>query len=388
MAGLAASLRTNGERLSRYRMNIATSVTAQDLEHIRSGLSAEIERLAGKKLLITGGAGFLGYYLVQAPLHWNEGAPPERRVHVTVFDNYVRGVPGWLEDLSGDPNLRLLKHDIARPLPEMEDYDYIIHAASIASPLFYRKYPIETMDANVNGLRYLLDYCRERADGGHPVEGMLFYSTSEIYGDPDPASIPTPETYRGSVSCTGPRACYDESKRYGETLCVNFANVHGVPVRTARPFNNYGPGLKITDKRVIPDFARDVLEGRDIVMLSDGRPTRTYCYVADAIIGYYKVLVRGRDGEAYNIGTESPEIAIRDLAERVIDLSRELFGYQGNLVRRTSSDPDYLVDNPNRRCPDIAKARAELDYEPAITLDEGLRRALLWYSENRDAEDA
>ena len=133
---------------------------------------------------------------------------------------------------------------------------------------------------------------------------MLFYSSSEIYGDPTPENIPTPETYRGNVSCTGPRACYDESKRYGETLCVNFARQHGLPIKVARPFNNYGPGLKITDGRVIPDFARNILDGTDIVMLSDGSAKRTFCYVADAVVGYYKILVKGRSGEAYNVGVE------------------------------------------------------------------------------------
>jgi UDP-glucuronate decarboxylase len=244
------------------------------------------------------------------------------------------------------------------------------------------------MDANVNGLRSLLDYCVERKRVGTPVSGFLFFSTSEIYGDPDPSNIPTAESYRGNVSCTGPRACYDESKRYGETLCVNFARTHGLPIRIARPFNNYGPGLKITDRRVIPDFARDVFAGRDIVMFSDGTPTRTYCYVADAIVGYYKVLMRGGDGEPYNIGTEAPEISIRELAERVVALSRELLGYRGRLIRRTSSDPDYLSDNPNRRCPRIDKARTETGYEPTMPLDEGLRRTLLWYRDNQKAEDA
>ena len=172
----------------------------------------------------------------------------------------------------------------------MEHFDWIIHAASIASPIYYRKYPIETMDANVNGLRNLLDYAVGEARSGREVRGFLFYSTSEIYGDPTAENIPTTETYRGSVSCTGPRACYDESKRYGETLCVNFARVFGLPVRVARPFNNYGPGLKITDRRVIPDFARDIVANQDVVMLSSGSPTRTFCYISDAIAGYYKVL--------------------------------------------------------------------------------------------------
>lgn len=366
----------------------ASVVLRQDLEYMCRGLHEELKMLSGKKLLITGGAGFLGYYLVQVPLHWNAGVKEPRQIRVTVFDNYVRGVPEWLENLRGDPKLNLVRHDVTGPLPAaMEDYDYIIHAASIASPMFYRKYPIETMDANVNGLRSLLDYCRTQERQGRPVSGFLFYSTSEIYGDPDPGNIPTPETYRGNVSCTGPRACYDESKRYGETLCVNFAQIHGLPIKIARPFNNYGPGLKITDRRVIPDFARDVLEGRDIVMLSDGSPTRTYCYVADAIIGYYKILVQGRSGEAYNIGTEAPEISIAELADRIVALSRHLFSYSGQVVRQSSPDPDYLTDNPNRRCPVITKARTELGYTPDISLDEGLRRSLLWYQENRHAED-
>lgn len=371
------------------RVATASDIVEQDLEHVCRGLSVEFESLAGKKLLITGGAGFLGHYLVQTPLYWNRTAEQSRKIEVTVFDNYIRGVPDWLEKLRGDPNLTLVKHDITAPLPAgMDDYDFVIHAASIASPIYYRKYPIETMDANVNGLRSLLDYCRDQQDRGKRVSGFLFYSTSEIYGDPDPANIPTTESYRGNVSCTGPRACYDESKRYGETLCVNFAEVHDLPVTIARPFNNYGPGLKITDRRVIPDFARDVLEGRDIVMLSDGSPTRTYCYVADAITGYYKILTRGRPGEAYNIGTEAPEISIAELAERIVEISRELFDYTGRVVRESSSDPHYLTDNPNRRCPVITKARTELGYSPDIPLDEGLKRSLIWYSDNRQAEDA
>jgi dTDP-glucose 4,6-dehydratase/UDP-glucuronate decarboxylase len=260
-------------------------------------------------------------------------------------------------------------------------FDYVVHAAGIASPTFYRRYPIETIDANVGGLRALLDHASARADGGQGLEGVLFFSSSEIYGDPSPEAIPTPEDYRGNVSCTGPRACYDESKRFGETLCVNFARSHGVPVTIARPFNNYGPGLRIDDERVIPDFARDILAGRDVVLLSDGSPTRTFCYVADAVCGYYAALTHGRRGEAYNIGTPEPEISIAGLAGRMVALGRELFSYSGQLVHGDSSDRDYLTDNPSRRCPDIAKARSELGYEPAVPLDEGLRRSLVWYAE-------
>ncbi|WP_269523430.1 NAD-dependent epimerase/dehydratase family protein [Coraliomargarita parva] len=367
----------------------ATDIVQEDLEFICRELEKEFKLLEGKKLLLIGGAGFLGYYLVQSILHLNTKLPAGSAVELTVYDNFIRGVPDWLTALEGDATLTLVKHDITHPLPEgMGAFDYIIHAASIASPTFYRKYPIETMDANVNGLRLILDYCMQMKDAGTPVSGLLYYSTSEIYGDPSPENIPTPESYRGNVSCTGPRACYDESKRYGETLCVNFAQQHGVPVRIARPFNNYGPGLKITDKRVLPDFARDVLAGRDIIMLSDGKPTRTFCYIADAIVGYFKILLVGRDGESYNIGIEQPEISMAELADRVVALSKELFGYTGQVVKQDSSDSAYLVDNPNRRCPVIDKARDELGYDPKIGPDEGLRRALIWYNDNSEAEEA
>jgi UDP-glucuronate decarboxylase len=365
----------------------AAEVVDRDLEDIHSRLKPEFRALAGGRLLITGGAGFLGYYLVQSVLHWNRSVPRPRRIHLTVLDNYARGMPSWLESAMDEPALDLLEHDVREPLPaSLPECDYVVHAASIASPTFYRRYPIQTMDANVDGLRRLLDHARLRTGRSRPVRGLLFFSTSEIYGDPDPANVPTPETYRGNVSCTGPRACYDESKRYGETLCVNFARVYGLPIRVARPFNNYGPGLKLADRRVIPDFARNVLEGKDIELLSDGSPTRTYCYVADAVVGYFKVLVRGEDGAAYNIGVDGPEISVAELAARMVHIAGELFGYRGEVVRRISSDPEYLTDNPGRRCPSIDKARSELDYHPEVSLDEGLRRTLLWYAEQRSAE--
>jgi UDP-glucuronate decarboxylase len=367
----------------------AADVVDADLEYIVERAGEELAELGGGRLLVTGGAGFLGYYLVRASLAWNRAVAAAERIAVTVLDSYARGVPGWLAESAASDGLRLIEHDVRFPLPDgLDDFEYVIHAAGIASPTYYRRHPIETMDANVVGLRSLLDRSVEASERGQPTKGFLFFSSSEIYGDPPAEHIPTAETYRGNVSCTGPRACYDESKRYGEALCVNFARQYGVPVAMARPFNNYGPGLKITDRRVIPDLARDVLEGRDVVLLSDGSATRTFCYVADAVVGYYKVLVKGRPGEPYNIGTEEPEISMAELAERVIATGRELVGYQGTVVRRTSSESEYLVDNPTRRCPQIAKARAELGYEPSIPLEEGLRRTLLWYAENRAGTDA
>lgn len=367
-------------------MKNAADVVAADLQYMVEALKPEWPKLAGRRLLVTGGAGFLGYYFTQAITHYNRSAPKGERVDLIVYDNFARGTPKWLEDLSKAGALRLIVHDMREPLPaDLGAVEYIVHGASVASPTYYRAHPIETMDANVSGLRHLLDYAHASAKTRNPVQGILFLSSSEIYGDPDPSHIPTREDYRGLVSCTGPRSCYDEAKRYGETLCVAFARQHGVPTRIARPFNNYGPGLKINDGRVLPDFARDVLAGRDMVMLSDGSATRTFCYTADAIVGYYKVLVRGGNGEPYNIGTETPEISVRQLADRVASAAARLFGYKGRVVARASADREYLVDNPNRRCPIITKAREQVGYRPTITFEDGLDRSLLWYRDNQEA---
>ncbi len=362
------------------------NVVLDDLESLSTRLSDVFRCLSGHELLILGGGGFLGHYLVQAPLHWNRANPESPPIRVSVHDSFRRGVPAWLDALD-DSALTIVERDVLSPLPtDMPRFSFVMHAASIASPTFYRRYPIETMDANVGGLRLVLDYAADRASSGEPLSGLLFFSTSEIYGDPDAANIPTPETYRGLVSCTGPRACYDESKRYGETLSVNYAQMHNVPVTVVRPFNNYGPGLRLDDRRVISDFARDIVMNRDIELLSDGSATRTFCYVTDAVDGYYRALVKGRRGEAYNVGTDGPEICVRGVAEEMASIGKKISGYDGDVVTGASGDPDYLTDNPNRRCPVIDKARTELGYEPQIKLEDGLERTLRWYFLEREKQ--
>ncbi len=342
-------------------------VVADDLAQITAGAGAD---LTGRRVLVTGGAGFLGYYLVPGLLRLGAA--------VEVWDLFGRGIPRWLA--TDDAALTLRRHDVRDPLPDHEPADYLVHAASIASPSAYRRHPLATMDATVVGLRRLLDHAAGR--GG--VRGVLYLSTSEVYGDPE--RVPTPETDRGHVSATGPRACYDEAKRYGETLAVTFAREYGVPVTIARPFNNYGPGLPLDDGRVLPDLCADLLAGRDLTLLSDGSPTRTFCYVADAVTGLLRLLTRGRPGEAYNIGAAGPEVSIAELAERVAAVGRELFGYPGRVVRGTSPDGEYLTDNPTRRCPDVSKARDELGFEATTGLDDGLRRTLRWYAEQEPSE--
>ncbi len=350
----------------------------RDANEIIQNLGNTNLRFAGKTILLTGATGFLGSQFVHYFLLLNSSGLLKQPCRLIAWDNFSRGVPDWLKQIPATPWLQIEKRNVVEREP-FERVDFVIHAASIASPTYYRAHPIETMDANVQGLRNLLDDAVSR-----PVESFLYFSTSEIYGDPDPSQIPTPETYRGNVSCTGPRACYDESKRYGETLSVNFFREHKVPVKIARPFNNYGPGLKITDKRVLPDFFRDILAGRNITLLSKGNATRTFCYVSDAVTGYLLMLLSEHNGEAFNIGTEKPEISVEDLARAVIAVS----GKDLSIELKQSGDPEYLTDNPQRRCPTIAKARQLLGYAPRVSLEEGLHRTYEYYKDHCAAEEA
>jgi UDP-glucuronate decarboxylase len=376
--------------MQRYRRLVELrQLLDDDLDAVCEDLTFEFGALSGGRLLVTGGGGFLGYYLVQSVLHWNETRAAGAKIDLSVYDNYARGVPEWLEGLRAYPHLQLRRHDMVEPLPtDIGHFDYIVHAAGIASPTYYRAQPLKCIDANISGLRNLLDYAVAERDARRPLRGFLFYSSSEIYGDPPATAIPTPETYRGNVSCTGPRACYDETKRFGETLCVVYAKQEEIPVSIARPFNNYGPGLKITDGRVIPDFAKDIFAGRDIVVLSDGKPRRTFCYATDAITGYFKVLVRGAAGQPYNIGIDRPEISIAELAQLAARTAADVCGYRGKVVLGRSDEADYLIDNPNRRCPVIDKARSELRFEPKVSIEDGLHRSLIWYCHNQTAAAA
>lgn len=355
-----------------------TEQLAKDLEHTyNSLLKEERSRLEGAGILITGCAGFLGFYFVHFLYQYREQL---RIKKIICLDNFMLGYPKWIDEMATDEHFIVKRFDIIKnrieEITEAAEADYIIHMASIASPMFYRQYPIETLDANIWGLRSLLDYYRERS-----VRGFLFYSSSELYGDPVPEAVPTPEDYNGNVSATGPRACYDESKRFGETMCMLFAKQYGMPIGVVRPFNNYGPGMKINDKRVPADFAKNILEGKDITILSNGSPSRTFCYIADAVAGYLKILLHG-SYDYFNIGIEKPEITISRLAEIYQEAGTELVGYTGSVSYAVSEDKDYLTNNPQRRCPDITKARTVLGYEPAILVEEGVRRFLTFIKES------
>jgi len=361
----------------------ANPVLREDMNCIRARLD-NADRFAGATILVTGAAGFLGFYICHFFQHLMEHGVEIRSL--ILLDKFMFGRPAWLETLAA-ANKRIHVHafdistDSLEKIPLASQADFVIHMASIASPVFYRQYPLETIDANIWGLRHLLNVCR-----GGKLKGLLFFSSSEIYGDPPADKIPTNEDYRGHVSCLGPRACYDESKRFGETLCYVFATKYGLPLRMVRPFNNYGPGMSLKDQRAPADFAKNVLEGHDLVLLSSGSSTRTFCYVADAVTGYLKMLLHDQF-DVVNIGIERPEISISQLAEFYQQAARRVMNYQGRIVRQTSPDKEYLTNNPERRCPDISKARRLLNYQPEVLVEAGVEKFLkfLWFEHQKNA---
>ncbi|MGH9585257.1 MAG: NAD-dependent epimerase/dehydratase family protein, partial [Bryobacteraceae bacterium] len=326
-------------------MPIATlnPVIEADAAAICKELSGTLEALSGATLLITGGSGFLCSYLLETVARLNDDvlAKPCRAISV---DNLRSGVAERTAHLTERPDFRFIAHDVSQPLSIGEPVDWIVHGAGIASPTFYRRYPLETIDVNVSGTRQMLDLARQTN-----ARSLLYISTSEIYGDHDAAHIPTREDYRGNVSCTGPRACYDESKRMAETLCWVYHQLYGTPVKVIRPFNVYGPGQRLDDKRIIPDLISAALERRPIELFSDGGATRSFCYVSDAIRALWHILLSDANGEAFNVGSDEREISIRELAEVV----RQVAGPPRlDISHRTSEDKHYLTDNPRRRCPD------------------------------------
>lgn len=344
-------------------------VLREDAAHAAASMGAAADALEGKTVLISGGAGFLGAAMADALLHLNRTrfAKPARAI---IVDNFVTGVPSRVQRMAEDPNVTVMSADISRDVEISEPFHFAIHAAGIASPIIYRAKPLQTADVNVWGLRRMLELARAQDD----LQGFLFFSTSEIYGDPDPEHIPTREDYRGYVSCTGPRACYDESKRFGETLAVVYHQEFGFPIRSVRPFNVYGAGQRIDDGRIMPDLMRAASRGEELVLHSDGRATRSFCYISDATAGFYLAMLKGHPGEAYNVGNPH-EVSIRQLADIVSGMSGTPVTF------KVSSDPHYLTDNPQRRCPDLTKSSSHLGYAPSIPLEEGVRRTLRWAKE-------
>lgn len=347
-------------------------ILAQDCHWLQTTYPELFTELEGKDILLTGAAGFLGAYFLDIFAHYNM-AHGQNPIRVFATDNYLSANPARLEAFNGVPGITLCKHSVMEPLPtHAPRFDYIIHGASVASPIFYRQYPIETIEANVIGTWNLLK--RAQTDAS---KAILVFSSSEIYGDPATDKIPTAEDYWGNVSCLGPRACYDESKRLGETLAYNFYHQHQVPAKIVRPFNVYGPGQRLNDGRIIPDLLAAAVEGRDIVLYSDGTPTRSFCYVRDFMAGTLLVMIKGAPAEPYNVGNDE-ELSMRHVAELMTEVAAQN-GKSLGITFAKSAEAAYLTHNPNRRCPNLGKMEKAFGWRPQVMVKEGLARTLSTY---------
>jgi nucleoside-diphosphate-sugar epimerase len=304
------------------------------------------------RVLVAGGAGFIGSHVCDALL-----AAGHR---VACLDNFVTGNRRNIEHLRSRPDFELIEADVATA-PRVEA-ELVLHLASPASPVHYKEFPIETMLANSAGTHRLLEIAR--GNGAR----FVFASTSEVYGDP--LEHPQRESYWGNVNPIGPRACYDESKRFGEALTFEFRRKMGVNAAIVRIFNTYGPRMNIEDGRVVPAFIQAALEEQPLPLHGQGNQTRSFCYVSDLVAGFLLVaLDASADGEVFNIGNPQ-EITMRELATRIARLG----GLSGESVQ-------YLprgVDDPERRCPDIAKIHSRYGWAPQVALEEGLRSTLAY----------
>lgn len=336
-----------------------------DIAEICTRLGASSRDFAGRTVLLTGGRGFLGRYFMEVFAYLNQHVL-ETPCRLIALDNLITaGKEG--ADIPEIDNVTFVQHDVVTPFTWDEPIHYVIHAAGIASPYYYRAYPLETLEVAVRGTRNMLELA-DRNDAR-----LVFFSSSEIYGDPDPAHVPTAESYRGHVSCQGPRACYDESKRVGETLCHIFHEKNGTHTNTIRPFNVFGPGMQETDYRVLPNFANRIKAKMPLNVYGSGNQTRTFCYITDALVGFLLVVLKGVPGEPYNIGNPKPEISMVELVSRIEKVTKTKVAH--NVIEYPDS---YPADEPNRRCPDIKKARLQLGFEPSVDLDEGLHRFFTW----------
>lgn len=344
------------------------NIVIEDIKQIIASIGSAANLLQGKTIIITGGAGFLGKYMLYTLAYLNKNVF-KKKCRVISIDNYKSSTKKKLLKRKEIDGIKHMRHDVAKPFSIRGRVHYIIHAAGIAAPVFYQKYPLETIDAAVTGTRNMLEIARKKR-----VKSFLFFSSSEIYGNPTPEAIPTKETYKGNVSCTGPRAPYDESKRMGETLCFTYYRLFSTPIKVVRPFNIYGPGMNLKDYRVIPNFLNNALNNRPLPVHVNGKQTRTFCYISDAIYAFFKVLLSNKDGEVYNVGNDSDEINMNQLA----NLFNKIF--ENRLEIKNIDYPNkYPSDEPQRRCPDLAKIKKEVGFKTNLDLENGLRRTIAWY---------
>ena len=308
--------------------------------------------LTRKRVLVTGGAGFLGSHLCERLL--KDGHD------VLCVDNYFTGRKDNIAHLIGDPHFEAMRHDITFPL--YIEVDEIYNLACPASPVHYQYDPVQTTKTSVIGAINMLGLAKRIG------AKIMQASTSEVYGDP--TVHPQTEDYRGNVNPLGPRACYDEGKRCAETLFFDYFRQHRTHIKVARIFNTYGPRMHPNDGRVVSNFIMQALRGEDITLYGNGSQTRAFCYVDDLIDGFVRLVATGDDITGpVNLGNPH-EIPVAELADRVIRLT----GSKSRIVYG-----ELPQDDPMQRCPDITLARRTLDWEPHVALDDGLARTIAYF---------
>jgi dTDP-glucose 4,6-dehydratase len=306
-----------------------------------------------KKVLVTGGAGFLGSHLCDRMLA--EGYA------VVAMDNLITGDIRNIEHLFGHPDFVFVQHDITNFVHVPGELHYILHFASPASPIDYLRIPIQTLKVGALGTHKILGLARAKN------ARVLVASTSEVYGDP--LEHPQTEAYWGNVNPVGPRGVYDEAKRFMEAMTMAYHRYHGVETRIIRIFNTYGPRMRLDDGRVLPAFVGQALRGEDLTVFGDGSQTRSFCYVDDLVEGIYRLLLSD-ETDPVNIGNPA-EITIRQFGEEILRLIPES---KSKLIEKP-----LPVDDPKQRQPDISRARRILGWEPKIDRAEGLRRTLEYF---------
>ena len=308
------------------------------------------------RVLITGGSGFIGSHLCDRFLA--EGHD------VIAMDNFITGNPENIAHLVGHDRFQFIRHDVTNFIFIPGPLDAVLHFASPASPIDYLELPIQTLKVGALGTHNALGLAK--AKGAR----FLLASTSEVYGDPQ--VHPQPETYWGHVNPIGPRGVYDEAKRFAEAITMAYHTFHGLETRIVRIFNTYGPSMRLADGRVVPNFIQQSIRGEPLTLYGDGLQTRSFQFVSDLVEGLYRLL-QSDEVEPVNIGNPH-EFTMREFAEIVNSITGNTAG--------TIIKPDLRIkDDPQNRQPDITKAKAVLDWEPRVSLEEGLRKTIPWFRE-------
>jgi nucleoside-diphosphate-sugar epimerase len=343
-------------------------IIKEDLETIYNA-DVNWSRFAGKTVLISGANGFLPAYMVESLLYIDQHYLNSGIKVIALVRNPDKAKKRFTHYLN-NPNLSFIEQDVADEINTDIKIDYIIHAASQASPQYYGTDPVGTLSANIMGTSNLLKLAKK-----NEVESFLFFSSGEVYGSVGSEHMPVNEEYYGYLNPLLVRSCYAESKRMGENMCVSYLQQYKVNTKIIRPFHTYGPGMDLNDGRVFVDFVSDILNGKNIIIKSDGTAKRAYCYLTDAITAYFKVLLDGKNGEAYNVGNPYNEYSVKELANILVSLFKEK---SLKVIMENTGNSNYLPSQVSRIVPNITKIK-NLGWEPLVSAEDGFYRTVTSY---------